>query len=349
MKKISLIAVLGMVIMSSCKESFKKGLNGLEYKLISSGSGDKLKNGEFMQLAVVQLYNNGKADSVLQDSRENPQGDIIDMFDTTRLPKEYATLFSQMRKGDSLVIRVLTDSIFKESPMGMPEMFKKGRYMTSTIKLVNIFKTSAEADSARVKSMELAQVRIKAKSAETRKAEDKQLAEYFKKNNITVNKSPLGTYVQILQPGTGTNADTSKFAVVNYTGKTLAGEVFDSNTDPAFQHVMPLYANLTADKAAGGNVIEGWKDGFLLLNKGAKAKFYIPSELGYGAMGSGPKIAPNTILVFDVELTDLISKESAVKAMNEMQQKMQEEQMRVQDSIIKANKATMADTAKAKK
>jgi len=87
----------------------------------------------------------------------------------------------------------------------------------------------------------------------------------------------------------------------------MAGEAFDSNVDPQFQHVMPLYVNLTNDRSAGGNVIDGWRDGFALLNKGAKAKLYIPSELAYGPMGNGPKIGPNTILVFDVEVTDFVS------------------------------------------
>lgn len=346
MKKISFIAALAVLALSACKESFKKGQNGLEYKIVGSGSGDKIKNGEFMQLAVCQIYNNGKADTVLSNTRTNNQGDMIDVLDSARIPPEYYAILSQMRKGDSMVVRILTDSAFKASPMGIPEPFKKGRYLFTTIKMVNIFKTGTEADSARVKSAEAAQKRMTEQVAETRKKEDKELVEYFKKNNITVNKSPLGTYVQVTQAGTGANADTSSFVVVNYTGKTMAGKTFDSNTDPAFQHVMPLYANLTNDRNAGGNVIEGWRDGFLLLNKGAKAKLYIPSELAYGPMGNGPDLGPNTILVFDVEVVDVISKADGVKAIAAQQNMLMEKQQKMMDSIRKANEA---DTAKSKK
>ncbi len=348
MKKISLIALIAIVALSACQQSFKKGQKGIEYKLIASGSGEKIKHGEYMQLSLGQYYNNGKIDSLLSDSRTNGQGDLIDIFDTINMPPELSVLIKQMRKGDSLVIRSLTDSVYKSSMQGIPEPFKKGRYMVTTIKMVEIFKTAAAADSGRVKSMEVAQKRMIEQVAETRKKEDKELTEYFKKNNITVTKGKLGTYVQVTQPGAGPNADTTQFAVVHYTGKTMAGEAFDSNVDPQFQHVMPLYVNLTNDRSAGGNVIDGWRDGFALLNKGAKAKLYIPSELAYGPMGNGPKIGPNTILVFDVEVTDFVSKENAVKAMAELQKKMQEEQMRMQDSIIKANKALQADTVKAK-
>ena len=48
-------------------------------------------------------------------------------------------------------------------------------------------------------------------------------------------------------------------------------------------------------------VIPGWTEGLQLLGEGGKATLYIPSELGYGARGTGV-ITPNSTLVFDVEL-----------------------------------------------
>jgi peptidyl-prolyl cis-trans isomerase A (cyclophilin A) len=52
-------------------------------------------------------------------------------------------------------------------------------------------------------------------------------------------------------------------------------------------------------------VIEGWDEGIALLQVGDKARFVIPSYLGYGSAGAGGVIPPNATLVFDVELMDV--------------------------------------------
>jgi len=54
-----------------------------------------------------------------------------------------------------------------------------------------------------------------------------------------------------------------------------------------------------------GHVIEGWDEGIELLQVGDKARFVIPSHLGYGSRGAGGVIPPNATLVFDVELMDV--------------------------------------------
>ena len=51
-----------------------------------------------------------------------------------------------------------------------------------------------------------------------------------------------------------------------------------------------------------GQVIKGWDEGICLLQVGDKARFVIPSDLGYGSAGAGGVIPPNATLIFDVEL-----------------------------------------------
>lgn len=336
MKKISFVAALSVLALTACKESFKKGDNGLEYKIISSGKGELIGYGHFMQIHVAQYYNNGKSDSLLSDSRTSPQGSMVEILDSLTTPPQYFKILRQLKKGDSLVIRQLTDSAFRTNPESMPPFFKKGHYLITTVKMENYYKDRAQADSARNKGMEQAQVKQKSLAAEQLVKDDKTLTEFFTKNNIKAGKAPLGTYVEITTPGTGANIDTSVVVKTNYTGKTMEGKTFDSNTDPKFNHVQPFLVNMTSDPSLGGGVIPGWTDGLKLLNKGAKAKFYIPSSLAYGAQGAGADIKPNSILIFDIEVVDILNKAQASVAAELERKKMEDMQKRYMDSMQKA-------------
>jgi FKBP-type peptidyl-prolyl cis-trans isomerase len=144
---------------------------------------------------------------------------------------------------------------------------------------------------------------------ETPLSDDQLLQNYFKQKNISPTKTASGMYYTISSPGEGPTAQKGEEVSMNYSGFLLDGTKFDSNTDSAFQHVSPFGFVL-----GQGQVIKGWDEGVALLNKGAKATFYIPSTLAYGprAMpggGANPKGIPaNSCLVFDVELNEIKKK-----------------------------------------
>ena len=65
MRNFAFAALAITFLFSSCKEgSFQKGEQGMEYKIIKSGKGETIKNGEFMFFHIKQSYNNGTKDSV---------------------------------------------------------------------------------------------------------------------------------------------------------------------------------------------------------------------------------------------------------------------------------------------
>ncbi len=138
--------------------------------------------------------------------------------------------------------------------------------------------------------------------------DEKLLQDYFTEKKIKPMKTASGLYYTISKKGKGVNAKAGQTVSVNYTGKTLDGKAFDSNTDSTFHHRDPLKFEL-----GKGRVIKGWDEGLALLNKGSKATLYIPSRMAYGPQGQGKRIPANAILTFDVELLDVKNTEGELK------------------------------------
>jgi peptidyl-prolyl cis-trans isomerase A (cyclophilin A) len=106
-------------------------------------------------------------------------------------------------------------------------------------------------------------------------------------------KTDSGLRYQILQKGSGAQPTKGATVSVHYKGQLSDGTVFDSS----YKRKEPIEFALGT-----GQVISGWDEGVALLSAGDKARFVIPSHLGYGAQGAGGVIPPNANLIFDVEL-----------------------------------------------
>ncbi len=131
-------------------------------------------------------------------------------------------------------------------------------------------------------------------SREKRLAEAKQQAEAaLEKLAAGFEKTPSGLRYKIIQKGTGKQAEKGKTVSVHYSGSLENGMVFDSS----YKRKQPIDFTLGM-----GQVIEGWDEGIQLLQVGDKARFVIPSYLGYGSRGAGGVIPPDATLIFDVEL-----------------------------------------------
>ncbi len=127
--------------------------------------------------------------------------------------------------------------------------------------------------------------------------EAKKLAEEtMEKLAAGFDKTESGLRYKMIQKGNGKQAENGKTVAVHYEGSLENGKVFDSS----YPRKKPIEFRL-----GQGQVIEGWDEGIALLKVGDKARFVIPSYLGYGTSGAGGAIPPNATLVFDVELMDV--------------------------------------------
>jgi FKBP-type peptidyl-prolyl cis-trans isomerase len=103
-----------------------------------------------------------------------------------------------------------------------------------------------------------------------------------------------GLQMQIVEEGKGkmpTEKDTVK---AHYKGALIDGKVFDSSYDRGQPAEFPV-----------NQVIKGWTEALTSMKVGTKAKLFIPPELGYGP-NDRPGIPANSVLVFDVELLDIV-------------------------------------------
>ena len=110
------------------------------------------------------------------------------------------------------------------------------------------------------------------------------------------SKTESGLRYQIIQKGSGAKAEKGKNVSVHYKGQLTDGTVFDSS----YKRNQPIEFPVGV-----GQVISGWDEGIQLLKVGDKARFVIPSHLGYGSRGAGGVIPPDATLIFDVELMNV--------------------------------------------
>ena len=123
---------------------------------------------------------------------------------------------------------------------------------------------------------------------------------YLEKNKeqegVVVTDS--GLQYQVLQAGEGDKAKATDTVKVEYVGTLIDGTEFDSTA----KHGEP--AEFQVDK-----VIKGWSEALQLMNVGSKLRLAIPADLAYGEQGAAPVIQPNSVLLFDVELLSIETKE----------------------------------------
>jgi FKBP-type peptidyl-prolyl cis-trans isomerase len=164
-------------------------------------------------------------------------------------------------------------------------------------------------DSASIMSEEVLQevvqaymMRVQQKRVEEERAQgeanrgegEKYLAENARKTGVQTTAS--GLQYEVTTMGTGPKPAATDQVKVHYTGRLVDGTVFDSSVDRGEPVVFPV-----------NRVIPGWVEGLQLMPVGSKFKFHIPSDLAYGSGGApGGKIPPNSVLVFDVELIEIM-------------------------------------------
>lgn len=274
--------------LTSCDRTggIKKTSDGLMYKIVKDEKGDLHPKVD----DVIEMHVNIRiGDSILLDSRKMNNNEPFKFpLMAPQFKSDWVSGLTLLTEGDSAIFYIPVDTAKKyaEQQGGVfPTFAKSTDTVVYTVKLISV----ASSDEMKKKEEEAA----KKQSQE----DDVKLQSYFAEKGLSPQKTASGLYYIVDKQGVGANVQKGQKVTVNYTGTNMAGVPFDSNQDPKFGHTEPF------EFAVGmGQVIPGWDEGLQLLNKGSKARFFIPSTLAYGQRDMGPEMPANSILIFDVEV-----------------------------------------------
>jgi FKBP-type peptidyl-prolyl cis-trans isomerase FklB len=141
------------------------------------------------------------------------------------------------------------------------------------------------------------QKEMAAKQAETMKSQGEKnkkegeafLAENKKKEGVKTLAS--GLQYKVIKEGNGKTPKAADKVSTHYQGTLIDGSEFDSSYKRGEPATFPV-----------NGVIPGWTEALQLMKVGSKWQLFVPSKLAYGERGAGPKIGPNAVLIFTIEL-----------------------------------------------
>ncbi|MCC5877840.1 MAG: FKBP-type peptidyl-prolyl cis-trans isomerase [Candidatus Sumerlaeia bacterium] len=121
------------------------------------------------------------------------------------------------------------------------------------------------------------------------------LAGNAEREDVTVTDS--GLQYRVISSGDGDTPGSDDQVKAHYTGRLIDGTVFDSSVERGEPFTF----------STAGGVIPGWIEAAKMMKEGDKWEVYIPPNLAYGAQGRMPTIPPNSVLVFELELLEVVN------------------------------------------
>jgi FKBP-type peptidyl-prolyl cis-trans isomerase len=181
---------------------------------------------------------------------------------------------------------------------GMQDVLQKREKLMTEAELASVKQAFDTLMQKKQKEMQMAQQEKQAQMSGNgpKNKEDGELflAANKKKPGVTVTAS--GLQYEVIKKGTGVKPKATDKVKVHYVGTLIDGKEFDSSIKRGQPVEFPL-----------NGVIPGWTEGLQLMPVGSKYKFVIPSKLAYGEAGAPQGgIGPNSVLIFEVELLDIL-------------------------------------------
>lgn len=286
MKKLLLIAVVAAVtLVAGCSNSKKADVDDENVAVKTTGDSISMYLGTLYGAQMVQM-----ADSTL---------DKTEFIDGMKTALNTASMDSLQKMGMALSqqAQAATGAEKGKLQSRLGGMGMAAQYMLPAIEgmkaqfkielnkavLLKYFKEAMTADKP-----------VDTKAAEENAKAGAAYIEKEMKADKSLKKTASGLVYKVIKKGVGAKPTKDQTAMVKYEGRHIDGSVFDDGQGQVQE--FPV-----------SRVVPGFSEGLMLMSPGAKYRFYIPGNLGYGERGTGTggPIGPNETLVFDVELVGI--------------------------------------------
>jgi FKBP-type peptidyl-prolyl cis-trans isomerase len=182
---------------------------------------------------------------------------------------------------DSLAMGIM-DELSKTQPRLSPEELQ-----ATQTQVVELMQRSAKA------AQEQRTAEMQATAVANQEKADLFLEENKKKEGI--KELSAGVQYKVERAGNGPSPTLNSTVKVHYTGTLLNGDVFDSSVKRGQPAEFPI-----------NGLIDAWKMALPKMKIGDKWTLYVPPSAAYGMSGSPPTIGPNELLIFEMELLDIV-------------------------------------------
>lgn len=288
-------SLLCVLLIAGCSSEGRriKSESGYEYQVVRKGGSDPIPVNSyvFFNMSLTQK------DSVLQTTATMGKPSVLKLMEDNKSYgqlKALVDIMGTLHEGDSLNFFFPVDS-FDRVPPGFEAFTEPLVYHVGIVDVMDEAAFEKYSDSIQQEQEKVRQV-VRDRLPEI-ESFTKSTWDAYKKGDLNsqMQTTASGLRYIIHEAGQeGTKPNKGDQVSVHYYGMLDAdAKMFDTSFKGGQPYQFPL---------GMGQVIPGWDEGILLLNKGAKATLFIPAALGYGAAGSPPVIPENADLIFYVEL-----------------------------------------------
>lgn len=287
--------VLSLFLLAACEGGYKHMESGLEYKVVESGSGAVSSAGSTVKLHYEQVLH----DTVIGSTFEKlPYYKAL--IPGTIFPYDpFEVLTKGVRAGDSIVVIQRMDSLLKKGKLEkLPSHLKPEDVMIIRIKILKVFPFEIMR-AGYTDSLITADKETEHRTMDSVQSVlgPKRVEEYLRKKNIVASINTTGTYVEVIGPGEGPQADSGRKVSLKYKVSSLQGKVLDTNMDSSFQKNVPLSFVMGT-----GYMLPSVEYAIGTIRKGGHIKVYIPAMVASREMRRTDSYED---MIFEVLLQDV--------------------------------------------